>query len=163
MPKLTTKGQSAVMMFMVLLGAFGCTVLKSNFVEPTVTVSSIRMLPAKDINPRFEIQLHVVNPNRDAIDLQGLAYRLKLQGYPVLTGVAKDLPTIEGYGEGDVFLTATADVINSIRWFANLVTSQNETISYELEGELDMGRLLPIFRVTQKGEIDLFGKDTPRE
>ena len=163
MPKLTTKGQSALMMLMVLLGAFGCTALKSNFVEPTVTVGSIRMLPAKDINPRFEIKLHVVNPNRDALDLQGLVYRLKLQGYTVLTGVAKDLPTIEAYGEGDVFLTATADLINGIRWFANLVASQNETISYELEGELDMGRLLPVFHVTQKGEIDLLGKDAPRD
>lgn len=141
----------------ILLGLAGCATLRSDFEEPTITVSSIRALPANTMAPQFEIGLHIVNPNRSALELQGLSYRLKLQDYNILTGVAKDLPVIEGYGEGDILLTATADMLNSIRWLANLVSTKSETITYELEAKLDLGKFRPLVRVTKQGEINLSG------
>lgn len=133
----------------------GCATLRPDFEEPTVTVSSIRALPADSMAPRFEIGLRIVNPNREALELHGLAYRLSLQGYHILTGVAKDLPTIEGYGEGDITLTATADMLSSLRWLANLVSSESEVITYELEAKLDLGGFHPVVRVKRKGQFNL--------
>jgi LEA14-like dessication related protein len=138
-----------------LLMLAGCATLRSDFEEPTITVSSIRALPADNMAPKFEIGLHIVNPNRAALELHGLAYRLNLQGYKILTGVARDLPTIEGYGEGDVTLIATADMLSSIRWLANLMSSQSEAITYELEAKLDLGGFQPAIRVKKEGEINL--------
>ena len=105
--------------------------------------------------PQFEIGLHIINPNRAALELHGLAYRLKLQDFNILTGVASDLPVIDGYSEGDITLTATADMLGSIRWLANLVSTQTDSIAYELEAKLDLGPFQPVVRVTQKGAIDL--------
>jgi LEA14-like dessication related protein len=140
-----------------LLVLAGCATLRPDFEAPTVTVSSIRALPAESMAPQFEIGLHIVNPNRAALELHGLAYRLNLQGYNILTGVAKDLPTIDGYGEGDITLIATTDMLSSIRWLANLMSTQSEVIAYELEAKLDLGGFHPTIRVKKEGEINLSG------
>ena len=141
-----------------LLIVSGCATLSPDFEKPTVTVSAIRMIPTEGIAPRFEIDLHIINPNRTALELVGLAYNLKLEGYKILTGVANDLPTIEGYGDGDVTLTATTDLFSSIRFLTDLMKSQRSTISYRLEARLDLGKFHPTIHVGEGGEIDLTGR-----
>lgn len=141
----------------VLLTLMGCATLRPDFEEPTVTVSSLRALPNEGLAPQIEIGLHIVNPNRVALNLQGIAYSLKLEGYKILTGVANDLPTIDAYGEGDVTLIATTDLLSSIRLITNLMNAQRGAIDYELEAKLDLGGFTPPIRVGEKGKIDLSG------
>lgn len=43
--------------------------------------------------PRFEIVLHITNPNRDPLELEGISYTIHLEGNKVMSGVANDLPT----------------------------------------------------------------------
>lgn len=135
----------------------GCATIHPDFETPTVTVNTIRALPSESIAPRFEIGLHIINPNRNALPLQGIAYSLTLEGYKLLTGVANDLPTIDGYGEGDVTLIASTSLLSGIRFFADLMKTQQDTISYDLEAKLDPGGFRPTIHVSEKGEIDLSG------
>jgi LEA14-like dessication related protein len=131
----------------------GCATLYSDYETPSVNVTAIRTLPSDSIAPRFEIDLHITNPNRAALALQGIAYSLKLDGHKILTGVANDLPTIDSYGEGDVTLLATASLLSSIRFFTDLMNAQRDTIAYELNAKLDLGGLRPNVHVGEKGEI----------
>jgi LEA14-like dessication related protein len=137
-----------------------CATLYPDVETPTVTVSAIRALPSESITPRFEIDLHIINPNRTALMLQGIAYSLKLDGHKILTGVGNNLPTIDGYGEGDVTLIASTSLLSSIRFFADLMNAQPGTIVYELDAKLDMGGIQPTIHVNEKGEINL--SDLPR-
>lgn len=143
---------------LVLLTA-GCATLHPDYETPTVTVGAVRALPSEGLAPRFEIDLHIINPNRSALALQGIAYTLKLEGYKILTGVANDLPIIEGYGEGDVTLTASTNLVSSIRFFSDLMTTQRDAITYDLEAKLDPGGLQPNIYVSEKGAINLSGKN----
>lgn len=54
-------------------------------------------------------------------------------------------------------------MLSSIRWLANLVSTQRETVAYELEAKLDLGQFQPMVRVRKKGEINLSvdGADKP--
>ena len=133
----------------------GCATLHPEFETPAVSVSTIRALPSEGMAPRFEIGLHITNPNRTALKLHGIAYSLKLDGYKILTGVANDLPTIDGYGEGDVTLIATTSLLSSIRFFTDLMNAQRDIIAYELNAKLDLGGLRPNIHVGEKGEISL--------
>ena len=133
----------------------GCATLSPDYETPSVNVSAIRALPSDNISPRFEIGLHITNPNRTALKLHGIAYSLKLDGYKILTGVANDLPTIDGYGEGDVTLIATTILLSSIRFFTDLMNAQRDIIAYELNAKLDLGGLRPNIHVGEKGEISL--------
>ncbi len=136
----------------------GCATLQPDYETPTVTISTIRALPSEGIAPRFEIGLHIINPNRGALKLYGIAYSLKLEGNKILTGVANDLPVIEGYGEGEVTLIATTSLLSSIRFLAELMNVQPDTLAYELEAKLDLGWLRPNLHVGEKGAIRLSGQ-----
>jgi len=141
-----------------ILSIAGCATLQSDFDPPVVNVSSIRALPSDGFAPQFEIDLKITNPNRDALDLYGIAYNLILEGHKILTGVSKDLPTIDGYSEVDVTLIATANLLNSIGFFADLVKSHQESIDYKLEAKLDFGGFHPTIRVAEQGKVDLSGR-----
>ena len=136
----------------------GCATLSPDYETPSVNVSAIRGLPSDSIAPRFEIGLHIINPNRAALKLRGIAYSLKLDGHQILTGVANDLPTIEGYGEGNVTLIATTSLLSSVRFFADLMNTQRDSIAYELNAKLDLGGFRPNVHVDEKGEISLSGQ-----
>ena len=133
----------------------GCATLNPTFEKPAVNVTSIKPIETEGLSPKFEIGLHIVNPNRTELKLHGVACTLAIEGYDLLTGVSKDLPTIDGYGEGDVKLTATASLMKSIQLFADIVNRQRETIAYTLEAKLDLGGLYPNVHVKEKGEFSL--------
>ncbi|HSO19596.1 MAG TPA: LEA type 2 family protein [Desulfosarcina sp.] len=135
----------------------GCATLHPDDATPTVNVSAIRVLPAQGLAPRFEIDLHIVNPNRGALELRGIAYTLKLEGYKILTGVANDLPVIQGYTEGEVTLTAAVSVLSSIRFLTDLMNSSKDALAYDLEARLDPGGWRRFIYVSEKGTIDLSG------
>ena len=136
----------------------GCATFRSGTEMPTVNVSSIRALPSEGIAPRFEIGLHIINPNRSPLKLRGIAYTLSLEGHKLVTGVANDLPIIDGYGEGDVTLVASTSLLSSIRFFTDLVNTQRDAITYELNAKLDLGGFRPAMHVGEKGEIRLAGQ-----
>jgi LEA14-like dessication related protein len=91
------------------------------------------------------------------LSLQGIAYTLKLEGHRLLTGVANDLPTIDAYGEGQVTLVASTNLLGSIRLFTELMNANPETITYDLEAKLDPGGIRPAIIVVESGQINLSG------
>jgi len=133
----------------------GCLAMSPDFETPTVGLKSFRFLPSDGGVPRFEIGLHVVNPNRSALKLEGIVYSVNLDGHKVITGASSDLPVIAAYGEGDVTLTATADLLRSIGLFSSLFKDPQKPFSYDLEAQLDIGRLQPRIKIHEKGEISL--------
>ncbi|PID39442.1 MAG: hypothetical protein CR984_07005 [Proteobacteria bacterium] len=147
-----------VAILMTAMTLLACATLQPDYETPTVNVKAVRPLPSGHLAPQFEIVLHIVNPNRTPLNLHGIACTLALDGHNLLTGVAGDLPTIGGYGDGDVTLTATTSLLSGIRFFANLVQNRRERITYELAAKLDPGGLRPTIRVSEKGEIDLSGE-----
>lgn len=138
-----------------MLLAGGCAGLQRNYETPTVSVRSVRALPTDGIAPRFEIGLHVINPNRSQLELKGISYTVKLAGHRILMGVANDLPVIAAYGEGDVVVGATADLFSSISLVTDLLNRQQDTVTYELEAKLDIGSFRPTIHVEKKGKISL--------
>lgn len=138
---------------MLFLG--GCLAMSPSFETPTVGLKSFRFLPSDGTAPRFEIGLHVVNPNRTALKLEGIVYSVILDGHKVITGASSDLPVIAAYSEGEVVLTATADLLRSIGLFSSLFKDPQKPFSYDLEAQLDIGRLQPRIKIHEKGEISL--------
>ena len=141
----------------VFVSAVGCAGLEPGFEAPTVGVSSFRVLPSERVAPRFEIGLHIVNPNRSELKLEGIVYSVTLEGHKILTGASNELPVIDAYSEGDVTLTATADLLSSISLLASMMKQPQDTFTYELDARLDIGNLRPKVHVQEKGEISLVG------
>jgi len=135
----------------------GCAGLEPGFETPTVGLTSFRAVPSDGAAPQFEIGLHIVNPNRTALKLEGIVYSVILNGRKVMTGATSDLPVIGAYSEGDVTLTATVDLLSGISLLASLMKQPQETFAYELDAMLDIGSLRPRIHVREEGEISLEG------
>ncbi len=135
----------------------GCAGMRPGWETPTVTVKSVRAIPSQGMLPEFEIDLHVVNPNREALKLAGVSYTVSLEGYKLIQGVGNDLPVIDGYGEGDITLNASADLFAGVGLVRELITSGKETLAYSFEAKLDPGALRPSIRVKDSGEVSLTG------
>ncbi|MBT8059615.1 MAG: LEA type 2 family protein [Xanthomonadales bacterium] len=143
----------------VLLGA--CATLSPNYEEPTVTLSSFKALPSEGMVPAFEIGLRIINPNSQPLNLDGIVYTVSLEGHELVKGVGKDFPVIEGYSEGEVKLTAAANLLAGIRFVGDMMQERGESVEYEFKAKLDLGGLYPSIRVSERGEINL-SKDSGR-
>lgn len=133
----------------------GCAGMQTGYDPPTVSLTSFRFIPGDSIVPRFEVGLRIINPNRDALQLEGLFYSISLEDNNIISGVANELPKIEGYGEEDILLEAVVDVIGGAKLLQSLLHSQKSSIEYGFNAKLDLGSLQPPLRVSEKGEFSM--------
>ncbi len=145
----------ALLLLATAITIAGCAGLRPGYETPTVTVSSFRALPSEGALPAFEIGLRVINPNIEPLELRGVAYTVRLEGHELIKGVANDLPVIDGYGEGEFKLTASANLFAGIRLITDLMRSDRSSFKYEFEAKLDVGAFMPAIRVTDANEISL--------
>lgn len=141
----------AQVVFILYISA--CASLPSDFEEPAVSVTSFTPINSGGITPRFEIVLHVTNPNREPLELEGMSYTIYLEGNKVMSGVSNDLPIIEPYGETNVTLNATANLLGGFRLLTGIMNEQKETIDYEFKAKLDAGAFMPHINVVKKGTL----------
>jgi LEA14-like dessication related protein len=147
--------------FVLLLVVFtlsGCAPFSPSFETPTVSVTSFQALSGQGVIPMFEIGLHVINPNRTALELEGISYHVDLEGYRVLSGVSNQLPVIEAYGEGDVVLQVQPDLFNTISLFTDLLNQPRNQFRFDLIAYLDVGAFIPKIKVEKVGLISLNGQ-----
>lgn len=151
-----TKNVYCSVFFILSLIVFGCAGLQPGYEKPTVSITSFEAIPAEGMVPKFQIGIHIINPNRTPLQLKGISYTVSLEGHHVITGVSNQLPEIEAYGEGDVMLNASVDLFNSIGFMSDLIRNRGkEQISYDLDTKLDAGTLYPLVKVSKKGKLSL--------
>ena len=151
-----TKNVCWSVFFILSLIIVGCAGFQPGYEKPTASITSFEAIPAEGMVPKFQIGIHITNPNRTNLQLKGISYTVSLEGHRVITGVSNQLPEIEAYGEGDVMLNASVDLFNSIGFISDLIRNQGkEQISYDLDTKLDAGALYPLIRVSKKGKLSL--------
>ena len=144
---------SVLLGLVMLLSA--CAALAPHYEQPGITVTSFRLLPADSVNPKFEIGLHITNPNATALTLRGVAYSASIEKQEILTGVTNELPVIAAYGEGDVSLVATANLISGFRLFTKMMLEGSSAMNYQLRVKLDVGKIVPPIVVEKQGKLQL--------
>ena len=149
------KSVSVIFCSLIILIVNGCATIQSDYETPSVIISDFRALPSDGIAPKFQIGLHIVNPNRTTLDLHGLSYSVALEGHKILAGVSNDLPVIEAYGEGDITLVATTDLFGGFSLLADLMNQQRDSFSYLLKVKMDVGGFHPNIHVNKEGSISL--------
>ena len=129
----------------------GCTRFTPNYEEPTVGLKTFRLTPTDGLVPTFEIGLHIINPNRDSLAVKGLFYTVAIEGHNVLAGVANDLPEIKGYGEENITIEATVDLLSGAKLIRSLLIQPTTKFQYTFNAKLDMGTFLPTMNIVEKG------------
>ena len=97
---------TSTLVLILLVFLAGCSTVMPDIDPPKVSVENVESLPSEGGTPRFRIQLRVVNPNTQALDIAGISYSVEVLEQEIVTGVTNDVPVIEGYSEGVVTLEA---------------------------------------------------------
>jgi LEA14-like dessication related protein len=129
--------------------------LRPGFEPPVVSLRTFKMLPQETVTPSFEIGLHIINPNRTPLNLEGIYYTVGIEGYNLLSGVSNSLPTVEPYGEANITLKASVDLFKGIKLISSLLQEPKDTFKYSFDAKLDLGGFSPSIKVQEEGEFDL--------
>ncbi len=154
---------STLRLIVGLLLAFvltSCQTWSHQLESPDIRLESMQVLPARGLTPRFSIALRVKNPNGVMLPLQGLSYRVDVEGEALLSGVKNDLPTIPGYGEALISLEVDADLVSGLRLVTRMLSQPSRHIEYLLSATLNMGAFAPEIRLHEKGRLPLFGLES---
>ena len=132
-----------------------CATLSPNYEQPVVSLNYFRPATGESAGMGFEIGLKILNPNSTPLNLQGVVYTISLQGQDIIKGVGKGYAPIEGYGEGNIELSAAPNPMAGIRLISQMMSQKEQQLQWEFEAKLDVGGFYPRIKVSEVGQFDL--------
>lgn len=143
-------GLAVAMLGLTALG--GCAGLQLGMKKPEVTVANIRLLDGNLLEQRFLLTLRVMNPNTSEIAIEGLTFKVDLNGQPFARGVGNQPVVVPRLGEAMVDVTATTDLGGLLRQLKAF--KGREKVDYRISGRLVTGSFGGI-DFDQTGEVEL--------
>lgn len=134
----------------------GCATLSESLESPEVSLASLRLVEAGIARQRYDLTLHVRNPNAIPLPVRGLAYRIDLAGERFAAGETLRSFTIPANGESQFELSITTDLLRSLSSLQRLIEQREQSLDYSIGGELQVD--LPLVRAipfSKSGALDL--------
>lgn len=118
-----------------------------------VTVAGIEPLQGQGLELRMNVKLRVQNPNDAAVDYNGVAVEMAVQGKTFATGVADVTGTVPRFGEAVITVPVTISAFRMARQVMGAMSGGAlNKIEYEMKGKLSAG--LSATRFVTKGSFD---------
>lgn len=149
----------AVVLSLLLLSLSACALLPNR--DPlNINVVGFEPLQSQDMEVRFAVKIRVQNPNETAIDYNGVAVDLSVNGQPLASGVSDQSGSIGRFSETVLTVPVSVSAFSALRQTLGL--SQTQTLNnlpYVLRGKL-AGGLFGTMRFTDSGKLSLPGAAT---
>ena len=144
-------------LFLILVASLllaGCASLTHR--EPVrINVVGLEPIPGEGMEMRFKVKLRVQNPNDTAIDFDGLALELDLNGKPFATGVSDGAGSVPRFGETLIEIPVSVSAIAVVRQALGVIEGDGKAeVPYALRGRL-AGGLLGGMRFSDSGTLKL--------
>lgn len=122
-----------------------------------VQVAGIQPLPGEGLELRMAVKLRVQNPNDMALDYNGIALDLDVNGRRLASGVSDASGSVPRFGETVISVPVTVSAFSAARQALGLAEHIGlQDVPYTLRGKL-AGGLLGTQRFVEKGTLDLTG------
>lgn len=142
--------------FLASLLLAGCASLVHR--EPVrINVVGLEPIPGEGMEMRFKVKLRVQNPNETAIDFDGLALDLDLNGRPFASGVSDRAGSVPRFGETLIEIPVSVSAIAVVRQALGVIEGADggkAEVPYALRGRL-AGGLLGGMRFSDSGTLKL--------
>ncbi|MHC8411078.1 LEA/WHy family protein [Pseudomonas sp. Hz4] len=144
----------AVILSLLLLSLSACALLPNR--DPlNINVVGFEALQSQDMEVRFAVKIRVQNPNETAIDYNGVALDLEVNGQPLASGVSDQAGSIARFSETVLTVPVSVSAFSVLRQTLGL--SQTQTLNnlpYVLRGKL-AGGLFGTLRFVDSGKLSL--------
>lgn len=140
--------------FLMLLSLNACTLLQRH--DPlNINVVGIEPLASQELEMRFAVKLRLQNPNDIAIDYNGVALDLEVNGRTLASGVSDQTGTIARFSETVLSVPVSISAFSVLRQTLGLSQTQRlDNLPYVLKGKL-AGGLFGTVRFVDRGTLDL--------
>ena len=144
----------AVILSLLLLSLSACALFPNR--DPVnINVVGLEPLPSQDLEVRFAIKLRVQNPNETAIDYNGIALDLEVNGRPLASGVSDQTGSIPRFSETVVSVPVSVSAFSVLRQTLGLSQTQTlDNLPYVLRGKL-AGGVFGTMRFVDSGKLSL--------
>jgi len=144
-----------MLVLLLPLALVGCAGLQTDLDPPRVSIDNFRSIPGDGVGPRFEVDLRIQNPNEQSLDIAGISYEIALQDVDLISGVSNEVPVIEGYSEAVVTLESGLNMLQLVRFFADIGGGRQslERLEYRVSAKIDFRGFLPTQRIEETGVI----------
>ncbi|WP_085633203.1 MULTISPECIES: LEA type 2 family protein [unclassified Pseudomonas] len=144
----------ALLLSLLVLSLSACALFPSR--DPVnINVVGLEPLPSQDLEMRFALKLRVQNPNETAIDYNGIALDLEVNGRPLASGVSDQSGSIPRFSEAVVSVPVSVSAFSVLRQTLGLSQTQNlDNLPYVLRGKL-AGGAFGTMRFTDRGKLSL--------
>lgn len=107
-----------------------------------INLVGVEPLQGEGFELRFALKLRVQNPNDSAIDYDGVALELEVNGKPFATGVSDAKGSVPRFGETVFSVPVTVSAITALRQALGLTDGTGlDQLPYVLRGKLGGGPL----------------------
>ncbi|WP_432219558.1 LEA type 2 family protein [Pseudomonas kribbensis] len=144
----------AVILSLLLLSLSACALFPNR--DPVnINVVGVEPLPSQDLEVRFAIKLRVQNPNETAIDYNGIALDLDVNGHSFASGVSDQSGSIPRFSEAIVSVPVSISAFSVLRQTLGLSQTQSlDNLPYVLRGKL-AGGVFGTMRFVDSGKLSL--------
>ncbi|WP_085586042.1 MULTISPECIES: LEA type 2 family protein [unclassified Pseudomonas] len=144
----------ALLLSLLVLSLSACALFPSR--DPVnINVVGLEPLPSQELEMRFALKLRVQNPNETAIDYNGIALDLEVNGRPLASGVSDQSGSIPRFSEAVVSVPVSVSAFSVLRQTLGLSQTQNlDNLPYVLRGKL-AGGAFGTMRFTDRGKLSL--------
>jgi hypothetical protein len=105
-----------------------------------IDLAGLEPLPSQGLEARFNLKLRVQNPNERAVDYQGVALELEVNGQPLASGVSAQRGQVPRFGETIIEVPVTISAFSALRQTWGLAGYQpGQGLPYVIRGKLASG------------------------
>jgi LEA14-like dessication related protein len=130
----------AAVFFASLLSG-GCA---PHFERPDVAVVGVELKSLQLLEQQFVVRVRVKNPNALSIPLEGLSYKLSLNGEDFAHGDSDESVTVPAHGEATVGLPVTTSLHSGVPKLLQQFAQGNRSVDYHVVGNVRTG--VPLHR-----------------
>lgn len=143
-------------LFSLILVLSGCASWQQQLQEPTISLVGVDIRELGLLRQRYVLTLNVQNPNSISLPVRGMSYGVDIAGEQFATGVSPKAFTVPSYGDADIEVEMTTNLISSLRQVQELLAGKQEVVDYRLKGKLEVD--MPFVKTipfSNKGEFRL--------
>ncbi|WP_217476075.1 LEA type 2 family protein [Stutzerimonas stutzeri] len=145
---------SLLSVLLLVLSLAGCAAFSQR--DPlNVQVAGLQPLPGEGLELRMNVKLRIQNPNDMALDYNGVALDLDVNGRRLASGVSDARGSVPRFGETVLNVPVTVSAFSAARQALGLAEHIGmDEVPYVLRGKL-AGGLFGTQRFTERGILDL--------
>lgn len=119
-----------------------------------IDLAGLEPLPGQGLEVRFAVKLRVQNPNDSAVDFDGVALDLEVNGQPLASGVSDQRGSVPRFGETLISVPVSISAFSAMRQAWGVAGHRpGQGLPYVLRGKL-AGGLLGSNRFSDSGTLD---------